>query len=330
MSRNESTGMTVFLTVSTLRQLPEALALGESVRQHHPDSPFVIGLSDDITRLPAHFQCPYPLLPVSALSWPTVEDFSASYNWVEFSAACKPLFMQTVWQTYPQADELIYLDPTVFLYQPLTDLRTRYADASILLTPHLLRPPHDQKLPDEKHLQNIGLYHAGFLGLRRTEQAERFLQWWAGRVPERAYVDFCESQCTDQIWLMFAPMFYEDVAIVKHPGWNVGCWNVHERTEGPIVFFNFSGLADGGGFFGNQNRFSLKQHPDVARLLRDYQQQINQPVYGELRRIQPAYGRQPLPSVLLSAQLPAWRRALTSRLKRAVNFVETVYVPRKM
>ncbi len=35
--------MMTFLTVCTIRQLPQALALGESLQQQHPGDSFVIG-----------------------------------------------------------------------------------------------------------------------------------------------------------------------------------------------------------------------------------------------------------------------------------------------
>ena len=126
--------MTLFFTVTTLQQLPQALALGESLRQHQPADRFVIGLADDSGQIPATFQCPYELIPVTALPV-DLPLLSEKYNPAEFAAAVKPLFLQHLWQTRPEAEQVIYLAPSIFLYRPLTELPALFADSPLLLTP---------------------------------------------------------------------------------------------------------------------------------------------------------------------------------------------------
>jgi len=328
---------TLFLTVSTLQQLPQALALGDSLRQHHPGELFVIGLCDDLNRLPAGLDCPYPLLDIRQLKRFPVAELSKRYNPLEFAGAAKPLFLQTAWERYPQAEQLVYLEPAVYLYQPLSDLKERLSGRDFLLTPHLLAPPLDEELPDEKYLQNTGLFHAGFLALRRSPETSRFLGWWSERVPERAYIDFCEGMCADQLWLMMTPVFFEGLGIVKHPGWHVGLWNLPERTlrrQGerwvvaggePLVFLNFGGLADNSGFFGGQTRMRAEHRNLIRPLLDAYRSAVAGHDTLGLSRIAPTYGQQPL-----RLPLPGWRGTLINSLKQTVKFIETVDVPRKM
>jgi hypothetical protein len=74
---------------------------------------------------------------------------------------------------------VVYLDPAVYLYQPLTDLQSRYAEATLLLTPHLLNPLADNADPDEKYVQNVGLYSSGFLALRHARRSHP-VSWTGG------------------------------------------------------------------------------------------------------------------------------------------------------
>ncbi|GAB3330327.1 hypothetical protein GCM10027299_34830 [Larkinella ripae] len=324
--------MSTFLTVCTIRQLPQALALGESLQRHHPGESFVIGLCDDAARLPAGFQSPYALVTLPELRIPDVAQLSQQYTPAEFAAACKSLFINHRFQNCPAGEWLVYLDPSVYLYQPLTELAGRYQQATLLLTPHLLKPLTDSAFPDEKYVQNIGLYSSGFLALRQTPEAGRFLDWWSSRVPERAFARPCEGMYTDQIWLVLTPGLFDGVTIVKNSAWHLGLWNLHER---PIpentqpVFVNYKGLADQEGFFQAQDRIRLSAYPVIKKLLRDYQNRVRSfnraGLSSPLDGVTPAYGQQPF-----KPPLRGWRKKTVESLRQTLAFIETVDVPRNM
>jgi hypothetical protein len=317
--------MTTFLTVCTIRQLPQALALGESLQQHHPADSFVIGLCDDFSHLPTGFQLPYPTVSLRELAIPDLEQLSQQYTPQEFIAACKPLFTSHVYKNQSKNEWLVYLDPSVYLYQPLTDLQSRYADATLLLTPHLLNPLADNADPDEKYFQNVGLYSSGFLAIRHTDEAARFLNWWSSRVPERAFARPCEGMYTDQIWLALTPGLFEGVTIIKNLNWHLGLWNLHERPSESIIFLNYKGLADDEGYFQAQNRGRISEYPVIKKMLLAYQDRLRQFNLNGLSTVFPAYGLQPF-----KPPLKRWRKKAVETLRQTVQFIETVDVPRKM
>ncbi|MFD1143390.1 hypothetical protein ACFQ4C_19835 [Larkinella insperata] len=320
--------MITFLTVCTIRQLPQALALGESLHQHHPADSFVIGLCDDPSHLPTGFTIPYPTVLLSDLSIPDQDQLSQQYTPAEFVAACKPLFIKHLYARQPENTWLIYLDPSVYLYQPLTEVRSRYADATLMLTPHLLKPLTDNAYPDEKHFQNVGLYSSGFVGLRHTAETTRFLDWWSSRVPERAFARPCEGMYTDQIWLVLTPGLFEGVTIVKNPGWHLGLWNLHERPtdETSLVFLNYKGIVDQEGYFQAQTRVKISAYAAVQTRRQEYQKRLRQlNARAELSAIAPAYGLQPF-----KPPLKGWRKKTVESLRETVQFIETVDVPRNM
>jgi len=155
--------MFTLLTVCQIYQLPEAITLGQSVRQFHPDATIVIGLADDPTYLVDKDTIPFPVITVTdLLADNEVARLSDRYTPTEFVAAVKPAFFQAVYNQYTANDHIIYADPTVRFYQPVTSILTRFKGANILLVPYLTTPPNDSRYPDEKHFQNIGLIVAVF------------------------------------------------------------------------------------------------------------------------------------------------------------------------
>lgn len=335
----------MLVTICTIRQLPQAFALGDSFAQNAIDTngqsePFVIGLADDPDHLPGNFASPYPLLPIgSMLPAATLAALSASYTPTEFAAACKPLFIAEIFRKYPAVSRLIYADPNVLFCSSLTAVWDTLSTANALLTPHITRHPDDQAWPDEKFFQNVGLYSADFLALRRSDETDRLLAWWHDRIERRAYINFCAGLCTDQLWLMHMPVFFQHVQIIKNPGWHVALWNLPERTlqleatgwqvagptntRQPLVFFNAKGLFKiNEGFFPHQTRLRLSNRPDVRALLTTYRHAVAVHASQALVNILPAYGQRAEPVVLRG-----WRRVTVQSMRAIVRFVDQISRP---
>jgi hypothetical protein len=335
----------VLVTICTIRQLPQALALGDSFSQYAGNSnsaSVVIGLADDPTHLPAGFVSPYPLVSIGELLSPEqLTTLSSVYTPTEFSAACKPLFIKEIFRRYPHTDRLLYADPNIQFVAPLTPIWEQLATANVLLTPFITRSPAqagptDTQWPDEKFFQNVGLYSADFLVFRRSSKTDRLLDWWDDRVRERAYVDFCAGLCLDQLWLMHVPVFFRDVVVVRNPGWHVALWNLPERTlrqqgtswfadgpagqHQPVQFVNFKGLLNPDeGFFPHQTRVRFSERPDAATLLDTYRQQLATYKSLAVGYIIPAYGQRTEPVVLRG-----WRHATVKSIRSITSFLDRV------
>ncbi len=323
----------MLLTVCTIAQLPDALTLGASFEQHHPGQLFVIGLADDPARLPAGFQCPYPLITAAdcAADIPTL---SALYTPTEFRASIKPVFIQAALSRYPDEADLLYADPETFVYRPLTAVYEQLRTATVLLTPHITRPPDDAGWPDEKALQNVGLYSAGFLAFRRGAETARLLAWWQDRVREHAFIDPCAGLWTDQIWLMHWLAFFEGVRIIKDAGWQLALWNLPERrltqtpdgwraNDAPLLFANFRGLQNmDAGFFPYQTRIRLASRPELQQLLTTYRTNLLAHELPVLRAVRPAFGLRREPVVLRG-----WQKLMTQIARQLTDFIDRVELP---
>ncbi|GAA4463427.1 hypothetical protein GCM10023189_41460 [Nibrella saemangeumensis] len=325
----------MLLTTCTLRQLPQALALGANFAQYHPDLPVVIGLADDGSQLPPAHTIPFPVITAADCLGDQLPALSAQYTPAEFAAACKPAFIRTAFERYPAVNQVLYADPSIRIYQSLDTVFEKLTTHTLLITPHITQPLTDNFFPDEKYFQNTGLYSTDFLAFRRSAETDRLLTWWQDRVTTRAAIDYCAGLCLDQIWLMHALTFFEGVGVVKDPAWHVAVWNFHERwlTQEPqgwrvngqsrLLFANFKGLDDPDeGLFPYQNRFRLANRPDVQPLLQQYRQYRQGQLYSDLYRIPPAYGLQPEPVIVRG-----WRRHLVQSIQKVNLFIDSVPLP---
>jgi hypothetical protein len=98
------------------------------------------------------------------------------------------------------------------------------------------------------------------------------------------------------------PILFQHVSILRHVGYNMAPWNLHERYLGRVgsgyrvnessrlVFFHFSGhRIDSGELPGNYNRFSLRQRPDLVELVRDYNDELKDAGYSNYSKVSCAY-----------------------------------------
>lgn len=287
----------IIFTLCSNNYLAQALVLAESARKHQPGHQFIIGLTDlkqdDIDY--NAFDC--PVLEAAAIE-PFIKPLAEKYSIIELNTCVKPSFFLYFFSEL-QAGEVIYLDPDIRIYSPFTTLEEAFNDHDILLTPHILTPiPLDERTPDEPLFLNYGIYNLGFLALKKTEQVLSFLAWWKDRTYQKGYDNPARGLFTDQIWINLVPVFYERVYILRHAGYNMAPWNLHERilheengqyhvnTGMPLVFYHFSGFDPARQkIHKNYSRFEMDQRPDLVNLYEGYRQQLTEKKYRDYKTI---------------------------------------------
>lgn len=242
----------VYCTVVAQNYLPQALALYSSIRDAEPDRDIVILVIDGDR---SDLEAGRPRLTVANtsvlnLSEREIDILATIYDVVEFSTAVKPLFLRQLLSTYDQA---IYLDPDTFVVSPLAELESLVDEFGIVLTPHFLKPiePGDAYI-SEVHSLTVGVHNLGFcaVGLGGIP----FLDWWWSHLQRECLIYPLLGIFVDQKWTDIGVMLYGANSL-RHPGYNVGPWNLHERafrhTEGewrmngsgePLRLYHFSGF----------------------------------------------------------------------------------------
>lgn len=243
----------IYFTSICANYLPKAMALASSVKRHCKDAIFVLCLVErEVPEVASGFADFDHVILAKDAGWEDFERFIFRHSIVEASTAVKPRFMIHLMERFADARKFVYLDPDVLVYSDFVELEALLDEHSIVLCPHLLRPGNiDMEISSLAH----GAYNLGFLAVARSENAGRFLQWWADRLFLFCYDDKSRGIFTDQKWIDLVPCFFE-AHVLKHHGYDFATWSLlgsrMERRDGGYLvngdslrFIHFSGLDSG-------------------------------------------------------------------------------------
>jgi glycosyltransferase involved in cell wall biosynthesis len=270
---------TCFFTIVSNNYRHFARTLVASVRAHNPGLDAYVAICDG-PLAQADPRDDFTELSIRELGLPQFDRFAFQYTILELNTAIKPWVIATLFAR--GYERVIYFDPDIKLYGPVTPILEQLESAQIVLTPHLTGRLDDGRKPSELQILQSGSYNLGFIALRRTEETRRFVDWWQGKLERDCVVDIPRGLFTDQKWIDLVPGMYGGVAIVREPGWNVAYWNLNHRevtrdadgvtrVDGrPLLFFHYSGFAPGAKLLSkHQDRFAMDDLPPAVRALAD-------------------------------------------------------------
>lgn len=247
-------------TSITANYLPKAAVLAHSLKQSNPGLTFHLLLSDD---LPA--DCPAQTLSAfdhivtpDKLAIENLKAWTFGHSVVELCTAVKGPMLEYLFDKV-KAERVLYFDPDIAVLGSLDDLNATLSQHSVALTPHQLEPEETVQAIIDNEICSLahGVYNLGFLAVRNTEQGLKFAHWWADRLLLFCHDDRPRGLFTDQRWVDLAPAFFDDIAILRNPGFNVATWNLtHRKASGkapwnitingqPLTFYHFSGFDSG-------------------------------------------------------------------------------------
>jgi hypothetical protein len=243
-------------TIVSLNYLPYARTLCDSFLTFHPDCKFYVLLVDRLAEGfdPSHEK--FEVVLVEDLGIPDFQSVAFKYGILELNTNVKPTFLKKILDQ--GVDQIIYFDPDIFIFSPLHTVFAALANSAIVLTPHCTSP--NERSPYAEVLLLVdGVFNLGFIAVSKSEETNRFLDWWEHRCLTLGYNERWAGLFVDQKWINLVPCYFERVYVLKHAGCNVAYWNLHERilekTQGtwvvnntePLIFFHFSGIGVDGG-----------------------------------------------------------------------------------
>ncbi len=329
-------------TIVSNNYLHFARAMLKSAREVHPEADLFCVIVDRDVRPAEDLASEFTPLFVDDLDLPDRQQFLFRYNVLELNTAVKPWgFGYLLDHRY---DEVIYVDPDIWLYRPLDEVMLLFsAGSNIVMTPHLLAPIEDALSPSELDIRRAGTYNFGFCAVRAADETRKFIRWWQSKLERGCVVALDKGIFVDQSWMDLVPGLFDGVSILRHPGYNVAYWNLAQRevserdgqwfVDGqPLVFFHFSGLdpLKPDNFSKHQNRFTLKDLGAVRKLVAQYVGTLLQMGAREYSRF--AYGfdqfesGQLIPNFLriFYRETPAFERAMgEDPFRRAASVNET-------
>ncbi len=223
------------------------------------------------------------------------------YTIIELLTSVKPFYIEWLFAQNPAVDTVVYFDPDIMIFQPLTRLENSLTEYDIILTPHFTAPVNDNCLPTELHVMQTGIFNLGFIAVKRSENTLNMLRWWQNRLKDKCIIDLSKGLFVDQLWANLIPAYFDKVLIEKYPGYNMAHWNLHERVLSkkdemyfvngqPLVFYHFSHYspAHPRSLAGHHNRFTFETRPDLKEIFEIYKASLTRYNYFTLKNI-PCY-----------------------------------------
>lgn len=174
------------------------------------------------------------------------------YNAMEVCCLAKFVGIQQVLGTPSSGDICVCLDADMRFFGDVRDTVNAMGERAVLLTPHLLGPTRDDM---EHDIMTHGWMNAGFVAFRKDHKHTGvILDWLLDRISRRGFLAPQFGLSYDQKWVSGLPtLFPDDTYLCRHPGLNVGYWNVDERpiTDSgntfcaagtPLLVFHYSGF----------------------------------------------------------------------------------------
>ncbi|MES1221758.1 MAG: hypothetical protein ABUT20_40045, partial [Bacteroidota bacterium] len=225
--------MTIVFTICSNNYLAQAKTFIDSLISFNPNIKPYIFLIDKKTQLIDYtFFIPAELIEVSENIVKGYEELVTKYSIVELNTAVKPFIFEFLAEFESEVRRLYYFDPDICIYDSLNLLDKLLDEFDIIITPHFLSPlPIDGLEPFENLALNYGTYNLGFLALNpRTDNTRKFLKWWGERTLKFGYSKVDQGFFVDQLWFNLVPVFFDKICSLKHPGYNMAAWNLHERS----------------------------------------------------------------------------------------------------
>jgi hypothetical protein len=217
-----------FFTISSANFLGRALTLWSSVRTHYPDILFTVYIVDDVDILDLDIPDQVNVVNAKNLAIQNFEVMTQKYNITELNTAIKPFAFLHQLQIVNVGNAL-YLDPDIYIYSKLKEVEWAFeSHRDLILTPHIIMPD-ERGVANNQNFLKFGVYNLGFMGVRKSDEILKVLEWWGAMLLEHCIIDLNNGLFVDQKWADLLPGFIESSLILRHPGYNIAYWNLHER-----------------------------------------------------------------------------------------------------
>ncbi|MEA5448426.1 methyltransferase domain-containing protein [Leptolyngbya sp. CCNP1308] len=285
-------------TIVTKSHLCYARTLAESVRQHHPEISVYVLLADRVDKYFDPEKEPFELIQLANLPEQDIlQQMCFYYTSFELCCALRAWLHDYLWH-HTTVEKWLFLDGDIFVTHRLDSIFEQLDRHSVLINPHY---QSWQALSSEDSLPEVilrlGIYNGGFLGVRRCEESAQFIIWFKGCLQHHCFNDLSTDNprglYVDQRWLDFLPALFPNTGLLRHPGANLGHWNLWEHPlcleeDGkvtvdakPLLFLHFSGwqIENPRQVSRNSSRYYHQSLPVWEQLADKYRERLLQHGY---------------------------------------------------
>lgn len=224
----------IISTIVNSAKLPSAALMAITAKQHMPHARVVVCLVEEQWNIPQSlFDSLDEIILARDLSsrigFGDFDRYLFKFNSLQSASAMKGQLFKFLLEAYPDEAQIVYIDPDMYITGPFTEIEELLAVHDIVITPHHLEPSDEADCSREIGTLKDGTFHGGLIGVRNCLEAHRFADWWL-RLIASDYKDQSSGLYMDQRWLNFVPSFF-NTGILRHPGYNIAFWNLHEERR---------------------------------------------------------------------------------------------------
>lgn len=261
-------------TSITNNYLPKARVLASSLKRHNPDWKLHVLLAEPLHPSVNAIVEPFDsIIGIHELGIQKLEGFIFQHKVTEICTAVKGTAIRYLMDRF-ETDRIIYFDPDIAVFSELSDLAEKLDKHPVLLAPHQCKPEKDRPSIVANEIGSLrwGVFNLGFFAVRSGGQGDEFIKWWADRLMEFCFDDIPYGLFTDQRWCDLAPIFFDQLHILRDAQYDVATWNLGQRrltasedgqfmVDGkPLGFYHFSGYDSDAGWKMVQHLFKDPQH----------------------------------------------------------------------
>lgn len=217
----------------TYSYLNRARVLAQSVKRHHPDWITWAVITDEE---PNGFALEPSqngfdrVLTFHDLFGSEMSPWLFGHDIVEACTAVKGRALQYLLKEV-KAEKVIYFDPDIAVFNSIAPVEEMLETYSIVLTPHQVSPDTTPLAIVDNEICSLqyGSFNLGFLAVRNDPNALAFADWWDERLLTWCHDRLDIGVFVDQKWCNLVPCFFDNVKILRDPGYNVASWNLSQR-----------------------------------------------------------------------------------------------------
>lgn len=296
----------IVFTICSNNYLAQALTLYETFKEHNKSVRLFICLADKKDKVEDIIKnYDVEIIEVEDILKEKLHELAQIYDIVEFNTSIKPSLFK-YFLNIENYDSVIYLDPDIMVCNPLDELFQMQEKYDAIVTPHIMSSTKNTFSPSELCFIQTGIFNFGFASFTKSSQTLDLLDWWEDKLFSGQGKDCPERHLfTDQLWMNFVPAFIDKCLVLKHPGYNIAPWNLHERhltfvdgkflvNSQPLYLFHFSSMkVENDGLLPYSTK-PISEIPFLDEIFEIYKQKIIKNHISELSKIACAYNVLPI------------------------------------
>jgi hypothetical protein len=282
-------------TIAANSHLASARVVASSFQRHHPGVPFFVLVADELDGRLEPDEESFTTLRLDELDDPRITRLRFGYGQQALSYALTPYAIEHLLDRGYEGVIFVKQESLVLgelsLFTSLLDRR------SVLLTPHLRSPLRGEEgTSRELNILLSGSYNGGVVGVSGRPEGRAFLEWWQDRLSTHCRHAVGQGIHWEQRWLDLVPALFDEVEIVRDPGYNVGHWSFPERIvrvsdgdvsvdELPCRLLRFSGYSpeDPERVTRYSDRLAVADLGEAAGLFEHYREELFAAGYEQTR-----------------------------------------------